>query len=58
MVTLSGAASHAALLALRHVVLQLQADRVAALVAERDDVLVERAALMAEHVAGMERIGA
>src|SRR5205814_61443 len=43
---------HAALLALDHVVLELEADRVAALVAERDDVLIERAALMAEHVAG------
>src|SRR5262249_6678107 len=34
-----------------------QTDRVAALVAERDDVLVERAALMAEHIAGMKGIG-
>ena len=49
---------HAALFALRHVVLQLQADRVAALVAEGDDVLVEGAALVAKHVARVERIGA
>src|SRR5262249_43204886 len=48
---------HAALLALHYVVLQLQADRIAALVAERDDVLVERAALVAEHIARMKRIG-
>ena len=33
-------------------------DRVAALVAERDHVLVERAAMVAKHVARMERIGA
>ena len=50
--------SHAALLALLHVVLQLQADRVAALVAERHHVLVEGAAMVAENVAGVERIGA
>ena len=37
---------HAALLALVHVVLQLQRDRIAALVAERRRVLVERAALV------------
>ena len=49
---------HAALLALLHVVFQLQTDRVAALVAERDDVLVERAAMVAENVAGVERVGA
>ncbi len=49
--------SHAALFALRPVVLQLQADRVAALVAEGDDVLVEGAAMVAENVAGVERIG-
>jgi hypothetical protein len=35
----------------------LQRHRVAAPVAERNDVLVERPALMTEHVAGMERIG-
>ena len=48
---------HAALLALGHVVLELQAHRVAAAVAEGDDVLVEGAAAMAQHVAQMERIG-
>ena len=48
---------HAALLALVHVVLELHADRVAALFAERRRVLVERAALRAEHVAGLVRIG-
>ena len=47
---------HAALLALVHVVLQLQRDRIAALVAERGRVLVERAALRAEHVAGLIRV--
>ena len=46
---------HAALFALRLVVLQLQADRVAALVAEVGRVLVVGAALVAEHIAGMER---
>ena len=49
---------HAALLALQHVVFQLQAHRVAALVAERDHVLVERAAMVAEDVARVERVGA
>jgi len=49
---------HAALLALHHVVLQLQADRVAALIAERDDVFVERATVVAKHVARVERISA
>ncbi len=49
---------HAAVLALHHVVLQLQTDRVAALVAERDYVLVERAAVMAQHIAGVKWIGA
>ena len=48
---------HAALLALVHVILELHADRVAALVAERRRVLVERAALGAEHVARLIRIG-
>ena len=44
---------HAAGLALHHVVLELQADRVAALVAESDDVLVKRSAVVAEHIAGV-----
>jgi len=48
---------HAALLALHHVVLQLHAHRVAALVAERRRILVERAALRADHVAGLVRVG-
>ena len=48
---------HAALFALRLVVLQLQADWVAALVAEVGGVLVVGAALLAEHVARMERVG-
>ena len=48
---------HAALFALGHVVLQLQAHRVAALVAEIGRVGVVRAALGAEHVAQVERIG-
>src|ERR1039458_4275273 len=47
---------HAALLALRHVVLELQTHRVAALVAERHHVLVESAAVVAEDVAGVERV--
>src|SRR5438046_2536765 len=45
------------LLTFDDVVLQLQAHRVAAFVAERDDVLVERAALVAQHIARMKRIG-
>src|SRR5579864_2100257 len=49
---------HAPLLAFHHVVLQLQAHRIAALIAERNDVLVERAAVMAQHVAGMKWIRA
>ncbi len=49
--------SHAALFALGHVVLQLQADRVAALVAEVGRVGVVSAALLAKHFAGMKRIG-
>ena len=49
---------HAALFALGHIVLQLQGHGIAAAITERDDVLVERAALVAEHIAGMERIGA
>ena len=48
---------HAALFALGHVILQLQADRVAALVAEVGSVRVVGAALVAKHVAGMKRIG-
>ncbi len=48
---------HAALFALGHVVLQLQANRVAALVAEVRSVRVVGAALVAEHFAGMERVG-
>jgi hypothetical protein len=48
---------HAALFALLLVVLQLQAHGVAALVAEVRRVLVVGAALLAEHVAGQERIG-
>jgi hypothetical protein len=49
---------HAALLALLHVVLELQTHRVAAFVAERDHVLVEGAAMMAEYVARVERVRA
>ncbi len=48
---------HAALFALRLVILQLQTDRVTALVAEVRGVLVVGAALLAKHFAGMERIG-
>src|SRR6202021_2371562 len=47
---------HAALLALIHVVLKLQRYRIAALVAERGRVLVERAALRAQHVTGLIRV--
>src|SRR5581483_1169147 len=47
---------HAPLLALHHVVLKLQTDRVAALVAERDHVLIEGPAMMAQHITGVERI--
>src|SRR5581483_5575474 len=49
--------SHAALLALGYVVLQLQSDRVAALVAEVGRIRVIGAALGAEHVAQVERVG-
>jgi len=49
--------SHAAFFALLLVVLELQADGVAALVAEVGRVLVVSAALLAEHVAGQEGIG-
>ena len=48
---------HAALFALVHVVLQLQSDRVAALIAEIGSIRVVGAALLAEHIAGMKRIG-
>src|SRR6266705_467904 len=48
---------HAALLALVHVILQLHGHRIAALVAEGWRVLVERAALVADDVAGLIRIG-
>ena len=48
---------HAALFALGHVILQLQADRVAALVAEVGRVGVVGAALAAQHLARMKRIG-
>ena len=47
---------HAALFALGDVVFQLQANGIAAAVAERDDVLVERSAAVAQHVANVERI--
>src|ERR1035437_214982 len=49
---------HAALLALLHVVLELQTHRVAALVAERHHVLVKGAAVVAQNVAGVERVRA
>ncbi len=55
--TLGRGIRHAALFAFGDVVLQLQRDRVAALVAERGRVLVERAALRAKHVAGLIRVG-
>ena len=48
---------HAALLALAHVIFQLQAHRIAALVAEVGRIRVVGAALRAQHVAGMKRIG-
>ena len=48
---------HAALFALRLVILQLQTDRVTALVTEVRGVLVVGAALLAKHFAGMEGIG-
>ena len=48
---------HAALFAFRHVVLQLQSHRVAALVAEVGSIRVIRAALVAENFAGMKRVG-
>src|SRR5579864_8694263 len=49
--------SHAALFALRHVILQLQSHRVAALVAEVGRVGVVGPALAAQHFTGMERVG-
>src|SRR6185312_5048247 len=49
---------HSALFAFGNVVFQLQRDRIAAAVAEGNNILVERAAAMAKHIAGMERIGA
>src|SRR5579883_1488317 len=52
-----GGIGHAALFALVHVIFQLQADRVAALVAEIGGVGVVGATLVAQHVAGMKRIG-
>ena len=48
---------HAALFALCHVVLQLQSNRIAALVAEVRSVGVVGAALSAENLSRMERIG-
>ena len=48
---------HPALLALSLVVLQLQTHRVTALGAEVRRVLVVRAAELAQHIAGMERVG-
>ena len=51
------AVGHAALFALGHVIFQLQADGIAALVAEVGGVGVVSAALGAKHFAGMERIG-
>src|SRR5208282_3201667 len=52
-----GGVGHAALLAFAHVVFQLQRHRVAALVAEGGRVAVEGAALRADHVAGLVRVG-
>jgi hypothetical protein len=49
---------HPALLALLLVVFQLQAHGVAALVAKCDDVPVEGAAMLAQHVSGVERVRA
>ena len=47
---------HPAFLALVHVILQLHGHRVATLVAERRRILVERAALVADHIAGLVRV--
>ena len=52
-----GGVGHTALFALVDVVFQLQADRIAALVAEVRCVGVVSAALVAEHVAGVEWVG-
>src|SRR5207302_1721920 len=52
-----GGIRHAALLTFVHVVLELHGDGVAALVAEGRSVFVERAALVADHVASLVRIG-
>src|SRR4051794_38602177 len=52
-----GCIRHAALFALGHIVLQLKRNGIAAAVTESNDVLVERAATMAEHVARVERVG-
>ena len=52
-----GGVGHAALFALVHVILQLQSDRVAALVAEVRRVRVVGTALLAQHFARMKRIG-
>src|SRR5581483_6058080 len=52
-----GGVRHTALFALSHVVLQLQSNRVSALVAEIRSVGVVRAALRAQHFARMERVG-
>ena len=52
-----GRIGHAALFALDDVVLQLHADRIAALIAERRRVLIERAALRADHIAGLVGVG-
>src|SRR5580704_12670269 len=49
--------SHATLFALRLIVFQLQADRVAALIAEGNDVAVESAAMITKDVARVEGIG-
>ncbi len=51
-----GRERHAALFALLLVILQLQADRIAALVTEVGNVLVVRSALVAEHITWKERI--
>ncbi len=48
---------HAALLALAHVIFQLQSHRIAALVAEVGRIRVVGAALRAQHFAGMKGIG-
>ena len=52
-----GRVGHATLLALAHVILQLQSYRIATLVAEVRRVRVIGSALGAQHVAGVERVG-